>query len=126
MPFREHTGEIGRRYGNCHCGAISFRFSAPAITDAMLCNCSICRRKGALLSTFLVPGEELTVDVRDNALATYQFGTMVAKHQFCRVCGVSPFVSTRLNPGQYRINLGCVEGLDLSGLEVIDFDGTAI
>ena len=115
-----------KQIGRCHCGAISFSCSTPPITDAMQCNCSICRRKGKLLSTFLVPAEELHIDVKDDALANYQFGTMVAKHQFCRVCGVSPFVSTRLNPGQYRINLGCVEGLDLSELDVVHYDGTAI
>lgn len=116
----------GQPHGTCHCGAISFRFSAPVITDAMVCNCSMCRRKGSLLSTFLVAEEEFSINVKDDALATYQFGTMVAKHRFCQVCRVSPFVSTRLNPGQYRINLGCVEGLDGSQLEVVHYDGAAI
>ncbi len=92
----------------------------------MLFNCSMFRRDGNLLSTFLVPAENLRIDIKDDALTTYQFGTMVAKHQFCRICGISPFVSTRLNPGQYRINLGCVTELELSGLKIIPYDGIAI
>ena len=113
-------------HGDCHCGAINFRFAAEPITSAMLCNCSICRRKGNLLSTFLVPGEDLSIDAKDGALATYQFDTFVAKHQFCRTCGVSPFVSTHLNPGQYRINLGCIADLDLSKLVINAYDGTEL
>ena len=113
-------------HGACHCGAVSFGFVAEPITGGMLCDCSICRRKGNLLSTFLINGEDLSIDVKDNAIATYQFGTLVAKHQFCRICGISPFVSTRLNPGHYRINLGCIADLDLAGLDIIHFDGDAI
>lgn len=57
---------------------------------------------------------------------TYRFGTLTARHHFCGICGIHVFVETRLNPGQYRVNLGCVDGLDAMKLPEVFFDGKAI
>ncbi|MGQ6626435.1 GFA family protein [Serratia marcescens] len=38
--------------GSCHCGAVTFSVDAELPTEALSCNCSICRRKGLLLSFF--------------------------------------------------------------------------
>jgi hypothetical protein len=35
--------------GSCHCGKVAYRLDA-APTAAIECNCSICRRKGAILA----------------------------------------------------------------------------
>ena len=115
-----------RYRGSCHCGAITFAFEAEAITDAMRCNCSICRRKGAALSSFTLPREALEIAAEAGRLATYQFGTHTAKHHFCTHCGIHPFVETRLTPGHYRVNLGCLDELDSFALPVTLFDGTAL
>ena len=40
--------------GSCHCGAVRFAFKAPEIDKGLRCNCSLCRRKGALMSGFVV------------------------------------------------------------------------
>ena len=41
--------------GSCHCGAIKFSYEGEEITQALRCTCSICRRKGALMSTEAIP-----------------------------------------------------------------------
>lgn len=56
-------------------------------------------------------------------LTAYRFGTQAARHLFCRQCGIHPFVETRLNPGHYRVNLGCVEGPNALELPETVFDG---
>ena len=40
--------------GSCHCGAVKFSADADLPTQAMSCNCSICRRKGVLMAFFPV------------------------------------------------------------------------
>ena len=44
--------------GQCHCGEIRFQFEAEEITTAMRCSCSICRRRSAFLSNFVLESEQ--------------------------------------------------------------------
>jgi hypothetical protein len=44
-------------------------------------------------------------------------------HWFCRTCGVYPFHDVTDRPGHYRVNLGCVDGLDALGLAIDVLDG---
>ncbi|MDK2125894.1 GFA family protein [Chitinimonas sp. DQS-5] len=112
--------------GSCHCGAIRFTFRAAAIDKGLRCNCSICRRKGALMSAFTVAAEDLAIDAANDALATYHFGTGKAHHHFCKHCGIYPFHQTMRKPGHYRINLGCVEGVDSCALPFEVYDGASL
>lgn len=112
--------------GRCHCGAIKFSFVANKITQAMRCNCSICRRHGAALSNFTIPASQLDIQAANGALRSYKFGTRTASHHFCNICGVFTFVETRLNPGSYRVNLGCIDDIAIETLEVIDFDASGL
>ena len=112
--------------GSCHCGRIKFSFLAPAIKAALRCTCSICKRKGALLTNFTVRPENTDLETAHEYLSRYQFGTKVARHYFCNWCGVFTYLETRLNPGEYRFNLGCLDDLDPFALPVETFDGDSI
>ena len=113
--------------GSCHCGAVRFTFTGPdTIENGLRCNCSICRRKGALISSFSLSPDEIRIDVEDDALATYTFGKQVAQHHFCRRCGIYPFHQTWRKPGHYRVNVGCIEGVDATSLPFDVFDGAAL
>lgn len=112
--------------GRCHCGAIRFEFSVPVIAAGLRCNCSICQRKGALMSAFTLAPSELTIIATPEAISTYEFGSCIAKHHFCSKCGIYPFHQTVRKPGHYRVNLGCLEGIDTSLLPFEVFNGAAI
>ena len=112
--------------GGCHCGRVRFEVDAATPLQVLDCNCSICRRKGALMSGFAVAPDEIEIEVTGDNLATYEFGSGVAKHHFCRTCGIYPFHQTMRKPGHYRINLGCVEDLDAMQLPFGVFDGASI
>ena len=112
--------------GSCHCGAIQFEFNAEEITSGLRCNCSLCIRKGAIMSDFVLGPEQLTIKAEQGSLAAYEFGSDVAKHHFCNRCGIYPFHQTLRKPGHYRLNLGCIEGLDASGLPFDIFDGASL
>ena len=113
-------------HGSCHCGNIAFTFEAEEITAGVRCNCSICKRKGALMTAFNVPEAAIHTTVKDDAMAEYRFDTRKAKHFFCKNCGIYPFHETMRFPGQYRVNLGCVDGIDTFTLPVTVFDGAAL
>ncbi|NSY38960.1 GFA family protein [Leisingera sp. ANG59] len=109
--------------GSCHCGAVRCSFRAPEITSAIQCDRSICIRKTACLTPFKVPKEAMTIAAADGALKTCRFGSMAARHHFCGTCGIRTFVEPRLSPGTYRVNLGCVEGVNALLLPSEIFDG---
>jgi hypothetical protein len=106
--------------GGCHCGAVRFRVE---VADALAydCNCSICKKKGYL--HVIVPPERFALVSGKDALATYTFGTGVAKHMFCRTCGVAPFYRPRSHPTHWDVNARCLDG-DVAGrFRVEPFDG---
>ncbi|WP_213308528.1 GFA family protein [Paraburkholderia sacchari] len=111
-------------HGSCHCGAVRFEV-CTALTPASRCNCSLCRRKGALMSP-LFAASELTLVSGADALTLYQFNTRVAKHYFCKHCGIYPFHQTRKDPALWRVNLGCLDGVDPYALEAGLNDGASL
>ena len=112
--------ELPTHAGSCHCGRVTFALRAT-LAYAMDCNCSLCRRKGALWHG--ASDETLRILSGEEDLTLYQFGTMTAKHYACRHCGISPFTRPRLDPRIWAVNLRCIDGLDLSSLPVVPFDG---
>jgi len=112
--------------GSCHCGAIKFFFESEEIGRGLRCNCSICRRKGAMMSEFALSPEQLKIEASQDALGLYQFDSKVAKHFFCKTCGIYPFHETMRQPGHYRINLGCIDEIDTNTFEFSVFDGKSL
>ena len=110
--------------GSCHCGAVKFEVSTPVV-PASRCNCSLCRRKGALMSPPF-HASQLKIVQGEDALTLYQFNTGVAKHFFCRHCGIYPFHQTRRDPQLWRANIGCLEGIDPYTLEAGVADGASL
>jgi hypothetical protein len=107
--------------GGCHCGAVRFR----VVVDKYKvdeCNCSICLKKGFL--HLIVPSERFTLLQGAEALTTYTFNTGVAKHTFCRICGIHSFYTPRSHPDGVSVNLRCLDGENiLSRFEIVPFDG---
>lgn len=97
--------------GGCHCGRVRFRIEADlAAISIGECNCSICTKKGIL--HLPVAGDRLTLLSGADALTTYQFGTGIARHTFCRHCGMHPFYTPRSDPENYSVNARCLDDYD--------------
>lgn len=56
-------------------------------------------------------------------LATYTFNTHVAKHTFCRVCGVHPFYTPRSHPDGVDVNVCCLDDDARARFTITPFDG---
>lgn len=106
--------------GGCHCGQVRFEVDTD-LARVTECNCSICARKAYL--HLIVPPARFRLLAGEDALATYRFGTMTARHHFCRHCGVASFYVPRSHPDHVDVNVRCLDGVDLAVLRVQPFDG---
>lgn len=109
--------------GQCHCGAVRFTYEGEAITRGLRCNCSMCARKGAMMTPEAIAPENIHIEADDDALGLYQFGKKTARHYFCKNCGIYTFHETARVPGHFRVNLGCIDAVDSFALEADVFDG---
>lgn len=118
------TAETKNYKGSCHCGNVNFTFEHEEIKSGLRCNCSICIRKGAVMTDFVMSPDILTIKLEEkDSLGLYEFDSKVAHHFFCKKCGIYTFHQTARFKDQYRVNLGCVEGVDPLALDVDVFNG---
>lgn len=54
------------------------------------------------------------------ALTEYRFHTRTAAHYFCSVCGIYTFHSRRSSPGQFVVNVACIDGVSPYDFESVD------
>lgn len=96
---------------SCHCGAVVLESSLPnGIENPRRCDCSICRRKGAMVGS--VPLAGIKILKGEEVLKLYEFNTKTAKHYFCSICGIYTHHQRRSNPHEYGYNIGCLEGVN--------------
>ncbi|MBX4973551.1 GFA family protein [Rhizobium lentis] len=110
--------------GSCHCGNVAFEVEGE-FTEALDCNCSLCRRRGGLLA--FVPREKLVLKTPEENVSTYTFNRHVIRHHFCANCGIAPFGEGVAPDGSAMasINLRCLPALDLGALKVTAYDGAS-
>ena len=108
--------------GSCHCGAVRFSVEAD-LSKLTRCNCSLCTKEG-VLGTY-VPKEQFHLLRGQEALSLYQFNKKIAKHFFCKHCGIHAFRNPRSYPEAYVVNVRCLDDFDLetAKYEVTLFDG---
>jgi len=110
--------------GSCHCGNTRFEVTAD-INRLRVCDCSICRRRGALI--FRVPAQDFTLLSPWENLSVYQWGSGTAKDYFCKTCGILPFrkpsAPTRQEQSKgmqvfkgWAINVRCLDSVDIDQL----------
>ncbi|MDD5336294.1 MAG: GFA family protein [Rhodoferax sp.] len=110
-------------HGSCHCGAVQFEIETdfPELTQ---CDCSICRRKNALMVK--VHESKFRLLAGEDSLTEYQFHTRTAHHFFCKVCGIYPFHRKRIAPDHFGVNVFCLENFDPTGIAVRQAVGAAM
>ena len=106
--------------GGCHCGRVRFEVDAPAVLDALDCNCSICRMTGFL--HLIVPAVRFRLLDGEDALTGYRFNTGAARHLFCGHCGVKAFYVPRSHPDGYSVNVRCLDTGTVERVMVTPFD----
>ena len=108
--------------GRCHCGAVGFEL-AETPESLTRCNCSYCRRAGALWAHADIG----KVTVRHDAGATirYIWGDKTLAFVTCRTCGCTTHWESLDPQGHPRMAVNCAmcDPKDIEGLPIRRFDG---
>ena len=106
--------------GTCHRGRVRYEVDAPARLEAIECNCSMCRMTGFL--HLIVPVARFRLLQGAEFLSEYTFNTGIAKHRFCRVCGIKSFYVPRSHPDGIDVNVHCLDPATIENVGVTKFD----
>jgi len=93
-------------HGGCHCRRVAFEVDAPADIEALDCNCSICSKTGFL--HLIVPRSRFRLLRGEEELTDYRFNESIARHLFCRHCGIKSYYVPRSNPDGIDVNVRCL------------------
>jgi hypothetical protein len=116
-----YVPRVMRTYeGGCHCGRIRYRVVAD-LDEVLVCNCSICGKKGFL--HLIVPCDRFELTSGEGETTTYRFNTGVAQHLFCRTCGIHSYYVPRSDPDKVDVNVRCLHDVDLASIQPKPFDG---
>lgn len=107
--------------GGCHCGRVRFEITAPEDILVSECNCSICSKSGYL--GLPVPRSRFKLLEGEEFLTSYTFNTAVARHLFCRVCGIKSFYVPRSHPQGFNVNVRCLDPGSIQNITVRPFNG---
>ncbi len=114
--------EANTHSGGCHCGRVRFE-AATDLSTVIACNCSICSKKGLMLT--FVPDEAFRLVDGYDFLVDYQFNKHVIHHLSCGRCGVEPFARGTAPDGKamVAVNVRCLDGVDLDAVTPTPFNG---
>jgi hypothetical protein len=96
--------------GSCHCGAVKAAFDisrTPAELGVRACQCSFCRRHGAVNTSD--PEGKFTIEADVEDVHRYRFGLRTADFVICRRCGV--YVAAVMGSGGGMRSTANVAGL---------------
>jgi hypothetical protein len=86
---------------------VKIEVEIPASLKVTECNCSICQKSG--YKHVIVPAARFRLISGEDSLSEYNFHTGVARHLFCKHCGVKSFYVPRSHPDGFSVNLNCLE-----------------
>ena len=100
-----------------------------------VCDCSICRRRGALIHR--VPETALRILTPLADLTRYQWHTFTAADYFCPTCGILPFRRPRTRTNDeirdgmppftgWAVNVRCLDAVDLDAIPVRRVHGSRL
>lgn len=111
--------------GGCHCGRVRYEATTD-LAQILSCNCSICTKRGMLL-TFVSP-QRFKLLSGDELLADYRFASKNIHHLFCLNCGVESFARGAGPDGSetVAVNVRCLDDVDFGSLSPTPFDGKSL
>jgi hypothetical protein len=108
--------------GGCHCQAVRYEVEID-VTQSITCNCSICIKRGSILS--FVAESHFTLLKGAENLTDYQFNRKNIHNTFCKTCGITSYASGTGPDGikMIAINVRCLDGIDLHSFSPVEVDG---
>ena len=91
--------------GGCHCGNLRFEFETALAAEALplrACQCTFCRRHGALSTSD--PAGQIRLKVAEpELLQRYRFGLGITDFLICRRCGIYLMAMMDIDGGRYAV-----------------------
>lgn len=109
--------------GSCHCGDVNFVITA-ALTEITSCDCSLCKKKNARMVK--VHESQFSLQSNWSSLSVYQWNFRIAKHYFCKRCGIYTFHRKRAQPDHFGVNIYCLKDFDEMSLPLRQTDGATM
>lgn len=107
--------------GSCHCGTVQLELTASA-QKLVNCNCSLCRRLGALWGHVSIETVRITMPAQSTI--TYIQGSKTLATHSCKTCGCTTHWENLQDDGKHMgVNFRMFEPEVLEQLEVRNFDG---
>ena len=107
--------------GGCHCGAVRFRVSFANPPELLDCNCSICAKTGYL--HLIATTDDFILISGADALTDYRFNAGIARHLFCKHCGIKSFYVPRSHPDGYSVNWRALDNVETITPIIHAYDG---
>ena len=109
---------------SCHCGAVQIVVRQLPRT-VVSCNCSICRRYGALWAYY--KPSSVAIEAPKDGLSKYSWGRRIRDYHRCKVCGCVTHYTYR---GKQRkttmgVNAANFAPSELVGVRIRHLDGAA-
>ncbi len=76
------------------------------------------------MSSQYIPARDFEPHRDASDMNTYLWCDRVVNHLFCKTCGIYPYHGDETLG--YRVNLGCVEGIDVLALDIGIIDGRSL
>jgi hypothetical protein len=106
----------------CHCGAVRFEISEPP-SWVLDCNCTICRRHGALWSYYRGDDQaKLVTKPHPGATVAYLWGDKEIALHHCKVCGCTTHIEAVQQRMIFGVNARMMVGLDPATVQLRQID----
>ena len=100
---------------------MKFEVEIPDVVNVSRCNCSICKKSGYL--HVIVSSDRFRLLSGEESITDYRFHSGVARHLFCKICGIKSFYVPRSHPEGYSVNLNCLDLPEDTDILIKEFDG---
>ena len=77
----------------------------------------------APLHALIIPKKQFNLQTNWANLSNYQFNKKIAKHYFCKICGIKSFYQPRSHPDCWSINVRCLDSFNKFNLKIKNFNG---
>ena len=101
--------------GNCHCGDVQFEIKS-SLKEFTTCDCSLCTMRNAIMVK--VPEADVSITAGKDSLSLYQWNMKIAKHYFCKSCGIYVFHNKRSGPDYMGVNVNCLQNTGDTAVEI--------
>ena len=111
--------------GSCHCGLVQIKFYSDSILEGLYsCNCSLCLKKSIIMKS--IKKEVFSLLSGKKNITEYRWNKNIARHFFCKNCGVYTHHVRRRDPSQISINIHCVDDILLTPeIKINQVDGAS-